>query len=361
MVRRRRRCWQGRGATPRSLTARRRIRPGAAVRRTGHAPSITCPSCCASAAPRHWTTRAGRGSRPGARDRAPRHRRPRSCPAAVPGTWRSSAPRRVTGKVSIIIPTCAAKGYIETCINTLRERTAYTNFEIVCHRQHPRQRDGAGRSGCSRTPTRSSTCPTRSTGRASTTAPSQVADGEYLLFLNDDIEIIQDDWLDAMLEHAQRPGGRHRRPAAAVSRRQGAARRHVPGQQRHRPPCLPLRGRGRARLFRPGADPAQRHGGHRRLHAGPPRDVRPARRLRRSAHDHQQRPGFLPARPSSRPADRVHALRDADPPRTRQPRRAEGRLRPVAFRRALEDDVRRRRPVFQPAPVAPCRRLPAGR
>ena len=32
-----------------------------------------------------------------------------------------------------------------------------------------------------------------------------VAAGEYLLFLNDDIEIMQPDWLDAMLEHVQRP------------------------------------------------------------------------------------------------------------------------------------------------------------
>ena len=30
-------------------------------------------------------------------------------------------------------------------------------------------------------------------------------DSEYLLFLNDDVEITQDDWLDALLEHAQRP------------------------------------------------------------------------------------------------------------------------------------------------------------
>ena len=32
-----------------------------------------------------------------------------------------------------------------------------------------------------------------------------MAAGEHLLFLNDDIEIMQPDWLDAMLEHVQRP------------------------------------------------------------------------------------------------------------------------------------------------------------
>ncbi len=34
---------------------------------------------------------------------------------------------------------------------------------------------------------------------------AQHAEGEYLLFLNDDIEIIEEGWLDAMLEHARRP------------------------------------------------------------------------------------------------------------------------------------------------------------
>ncbi|HLB98775.1 MAG TPA: glycosyltransferase family 9 protein, partial [Acetobacteraceae bacterium] len=33
----------------------------------------------------------------------------------------------------------------------------------------------------------------------------QASDGEYLLFLNDDIEVIDGGWLDAMLEHVQRP------------------------------------------------------------------------------------------------------------------------------------------------------------
>src|SRR5262249_50144612 len=53
-------------------------------------------------------------------------------PTAVPGTWRLRRTQPVSGKVSIIIPTCAAKGYIETCIKSLRERTTYPNIEIVC-------------------------------------------------------------------------------------------------------------------------------------------------------------------------------------------------------------------------------------
>ncbi len=35
----------------------------------------------------------------------------------MPGTWRLRRLPRATGKVAIIIPTCAAHGYIETCID----------------------------------------------------------------------------------------------------------------------------------------------------------------------------------------------------------------------------------------------------
>jgi lipopolysaccharide heptosyltransferase II len=34
---------------------------------------------------------------------------------------------------------------------------------------------------------------------------AEAADGDFLLFLNDDIEIVQPDWLDSMMEHAVRP------------------------------------------------------------------------------------------------------------------------------------------------------------
>ena len=49
-----------------------------------------------------------------------------------PGHVALPSPQPASGKVSIIIPTCAAHGHIETCIRTLRDQTAYRNFEIVC-------------------------------------------------------------------------------------------------------------------------------------------------------------------------------------------------------------------------------------
>ena len=53
-------------------------------------------------------------------------------PGCIPGTWRLRRTTPVGGKVSIIIPTCAAHGYVATCLETLRSKTAYRNIEIIC-------------------------------------------------------------------------------------------------------------------------------------------------------------------------------------------------------------------------------------
>ncbi len=94
------------------------------------------------------------------------------CRPRFPGTWRVKRAVASRAKVSIIIPTCAANGYIETCINTLRTRTAYPDFEIICIDNIPIP-SWPGRSGCRSVPTRSSTCRMRSTGRPSTTERSR--------------------------------------------------------------------------------------------------------------------------------------------------------------------------------------------
>jgi ADP-heptose:LPS heptosyltransferase/GT2 family glycosyltransferase len=127
----------------------------------------------------------------------------------VPGTFRVTRTAQVAGpvrgKVSIVIPTCAAKGYIETCLRTLRTVTANRNFEIVCIDNIPGSeatwkqfvRDHADKIVDMPPPFNWS----RFNNKA-----VEAADGEYLLFLNDDIEITRPDWLDAMLEAASWPG-----------------------------------------------------------------------------------------------------------------------------------------------------------
>ncbi len=122
----------------------------------------------------------------------------------LPGTWRLRRRLQATGKVAIVIPTCAARGLIENCIATLRDRTAYRNYEIVCIDNIPASQmewkvwlhESADRVVHSPEPFNWS--------RFNNLAAAET-DSDYLLFLNDDVEITQADWLDAMLEHAQQP------------------------------------------------------------------------------------------------------------------------------------------------------------
>jgi ADP-heptose:LPS heptosyltransferase/GT2 family glycosyltransferase len=123
---------------------------------------------------------------------------------SVSGTWRVQRTLTKPGLVSIVIPTCAARGMIETCITTLRRVTAYRNYEIVCIENIP-ARDRKWRTWLRHHADRvTSTREGFNWARFSNLAAAE-ATGDYLLFLNDDIEVTEPDWLDALLEQAQRP------------------------------------------------------------------------------------------------------------------------------------------------------------
>ncbi len=123
---------------------------------------------------------------------------------AVPGTWRVRRRAPVTGMVSIIIPTCAARGYVENCIKTLRERTAYRNFEIVCVDNIPGDQV-AWKIWLQQNADKIVPMPDAFNWSYFNNRGVDAASGEYLLFLNDDVEVVGPDWLDALLEHVQRP------------------------------------------------------------------------------------------------------------------------------------------------------------
>lgn len=125
-------------------------------------------------------------------------------PGCMPGTWRLKRTAPVEGKVSIIIPTCAANGYVATCLKMLRKNTAYRDFEIVCIDNippHLPEWKALVDNGADKV----ITIPDAFNWSYFNNRAAEVAEGEYLLFLNDDIEVQQDDWLDALLEHAKRP------------------------------------------------------------------------------------------------------------------------------------------------------------
>jgi ADP-heptose:LPS heptosyltransferase/GT2 family glycosyltransferase len=125
-------------------------------------------------------------------------------PGCVPGTWRLKRTAPVDGMVSIIIPTCAAKGYVAKCLETLRSRTAYRNFELICIDNIPMDQPdwkNIVRNGADLVVD----IPGQFNWSRFNNLAAEQAKGEYLLFLNDDVEVQREDWLDALLEHAQRP------------------------------------------------------------------------------------------------------------------------------------------------------------
>jgi O-antigen biosynthesis protein len=122
----------------------------------------------------------------------------------VPGTYRLKRALAKPGLVSILIPTCAARGLIETCITTLRRVTAYRDYEIVCI-ENIAPKDKKWRGWLRRNADRVIAAREPFNWARFSNRAAAAATGEYLLFLNDDIEITDPDWLEALLAEAQRP------------------------------------------------------------------------------------------------------------------------------------------------------------
>jgi GT2 family glycosyltransferase len=106
-------------------------------------------------------------------------------------------------KVSIIIPTRDNVSYLKRCLESLERLTTYRNYEVLIIDNYSRYRETL--EYLDSIPHR--VIPFREPfnySRINNFAVSH-AKGEYVLFLNDDTEMISGGWLEAMLEHAQRP------------------------------------------------------------------------------------------------------------------------------------------------------------
>src|SRR5216683_1295893 len=122
----------------------------------------------------------------------------------VPGTYRLKRALTKPGLVSILIPTCASQGMIETCITTLRRVTTYRNYEIICI-ENIAPKDKKWRGWLRRNADQVIAIKEGFNWARFSNLAAAAATGEYLLFLNDDIEITDPEWLDALLAEAQRP------------------------------------------------------------------------------------------------------------------------------------------------------------
>jgi len=111
--------------------------------------------------------------------------------------------------VSIIIPTRDHYALLKNCIETLMEKTAWTRYELIivdndstCHntREFVTQLENLKLSNI-----KILRYPGAFNFSAINNFAVQHAQGDVLLFLNNDITITHPDWLDAMLEQALRP------------------------------------------------------------------------------------------------------------------------------------------------------------
>jgi ADP-heptose:LPS heptosyltransferase len=126
-------------------------------------------------------------------------------PGCAPGIYRLKRALQRPGLVSIIIPTCGARNLVRKCIASIRKVTANQNFEIICIENIPASHASTRRwvQGNAdqviriNEPFNWSRFNNFAVGAASSHA-------KYYLFLNDDIEVFEPDWLDALLEHGQR-------------------------------------------------------------------------------------------------------------------------------------------------------------
>ncbi|MBP2167136.1 CDP-glycerol glycerophosphotransferase (TagB/SpsB family)/GT2 family glycosyltransferase [Erwinia toletana] len=129
--------------------------------------------------------------------------------AQYPGVWRLKYNVPSEPLVSIIIPTKDQLPVLITCIITLLEKTTYSNYEILIVDNNSESDETKQwlENIAQVDPDRLRVLPYPLPFNYSAINNMAVreARGEYLVLLNNDTAIIQPDWLENMLNHAQRP------------------------------------------------------------------------------------------------------------------------------------------------------------
>jgi GT2 family glycosyltransferase len=121
----------------------------------------------------------------------------------APGTFRVRRTLLGSPLISIIIPTRDQLSLLRRCVQSIEARTTYKNYEILIID------NGSQESQTLSYLASSSHWVMRDDGpfhfaRLCNQAAIR-AGGEQLLFLNNDMEVLTPEWLEALLEHAQRP------------------------------------------------------------------------------------------------------------------------------------------------------------
>lgn len=111
--------------------------------------------------------------------------------------------------VSILIPTKDQLPMVQRCVETLLERTRYSNYEILLVDNQSETPEALqwlqGLESMANPKLRVLRYPHPFNYSAINNLAAEQARGEYLVLLNNDTAITEGDWLDELLNHAQRP------------------------------------------------------------------------------------------------------------------------------------------------------------
>ncbi len=110
--------------------------------------------------------------------------------------------------VSIIIPTCNGLSLLRRCIKSIQKKTLYSNYEIIIV---DNQSDDTNTLDYLNSLEKSGIAHILRYNHpfnysAINNFAAEKAGGEFLCLMNNDIEVISEDWLNEMLGHAARPG-----------------------------------------------------------------------------------------------------------------------------------------------------------
>ena len=123
-----------------------------------------------------------------------------------PGRFRVSREPRTMPIVSILIPTRDHGQLLEQCLESIEKRTKYERYEIVVLDNGSTEPKTLRYLASIARKWPVHRCPGPFNFSSINNRGAAQATGEYLLFLNNDVEVLAPDWLTAMVAEAQRPG-----------------------------------------------------------------------------------------------------------------------------------------------------------
>jgi GT2 family glycosyltransferase len=110
--------------------------------------------------------------------------------------------------VSIIIPTRNGKKLVQQCVDSIRQKTTYGSYEILLVDNGSDEKESLDYFAAlsERGQVRLIKDPSPFNFSRINNDAVKLASGDYLVFLNNDIEVISPDWLSELVSHARRPG-----------------------------------------------------------------------------------------------------------------------------------------------------------